>query len=288
MSCCFSSDAVGALPAFSGEVSNVFGAGKGIPLVDGVTAHFAIPSGSPRRETVVDTRMVPVDRAASSCRVIAASPAAPDSVPTCHCVDRRSSRAPSSSGSSRSPRGAGTAGQILNSRPAASALDGDGGSTGRAPHDGAADRAQRVRHRWSPLRTTTTTGLWLSWSLADSAGDRRVGSANSKHRADEAESSMKAWITTDFLRIAGDRGRSIRAGDRADIDAAIRPQRRRGRGAALPPLRRGPGTARPELGLRCRGHHRRSAATGRTPDHRDGRRHDPRLRPRQGAELPRR
>ena len=33
---------------------------------------------------------------------------------------------------------------------------------------------------------------------------------------------MKAWITTDFLRIAGDRGRSIRASDRADIDAAIR------------------------------------------------------------------
>jgi hypothetical protein len=31
MSCCFSSDAVCALPAFPGEVSNVFGTGEGIP-----------------------------------------------------------------------------------------------------------------------------------------------------------------------------------------------------------------------------------------------------------------
>ena len=65
-------------------------------------------------------------------------------------------------------------------------------------------------------------GLWLSWSLADSAGDRRVGSANSSTERTNAESSMKAWITTDFLRVAGDRGRTVRASDRADIDAAIR------------------------------------------------------------------
>jgi hypothetical protein len=64
--------------------------------------------------------------------------------------------------------------------------------------------------------------LWLSWSLADSVGDRRVGSANSSTERTNAESSMKAWITTDFLRIASDRGRSVRASDRADIDAAIR------------------------------------------------------------------
>jgi hypothetical protein len=34
-------------------------------LVDGVTAYFTIPSGSPRRETVVDRRTVPVDATAS-------------------------------------------------------------------------------------------------------------------------------------------------------------------------------------------------------------------------------
>ena len=65
-------------------------------------------------------------------------------------------------------------------------------------------------------------GLWLSWSLADGEGDRRVGSANSSSERTNAESSMKAWVATDFLRVAGDRERSVRASDRADIDAAIR------------------------------------------------------------------
>jgi hypothetical protein len=85
---------------FGRGIERVRGEGR-YSLVDGRAAHFTIPSGSPRRETVVDRRMAPVDHAASSCRVIAAPPAAPDSVPTCRCADQRSSRAPSSSGSSR-------------------------------------------------------------------------------------------------------------------------------------------------------------------------------------------
>jgi len=65
-------------------------------------------------------------------------------------------------------------------------------------------------------------GLWLSWSLVDTADGRTVGSANSTTERTNAESSMKAWITTDYLRVAGERGRTVRASDRATIDAAIR------------------------------------------------------------------
>jgi len=65
-------------------------------------------------------------------------------------------------------------------------------------------------------------GLWLSWSLVDTADGRTVGSANSTTERTNAESSMKAWITTDFLRVAGERGRTVQASERATIDAAIR------------------------------------------------------------------
>jgi len=118
--------------------------------------------------------------------------------------------------------GSGTAGRILDSRPAASAPP----TVTAAPPVALPTTAPPVVR--SVFDTGVTTphdhddGLWLSWSLADSAGDRRVGSANSSTERTNAESSMKAWITTDFLRIAGDRGRSVRASDRADIDAAIR------------------------------------------------------------------
>ena len=118
--------------------------------------------------------------------------------------------------------GSGTAGRILDSRPAASAAS----TVTAAPPAALPTTAPPVVR--SVFDTGVATphddddGLWLSWSLADSAGDRRVGSANSSTERTNAESSMKAWITTDFLRIAGDRGRSVRASDRADIDAAIR------------------------------------------------------------------
>jgi hypothetical protein len=65
-------------------------------------------------------------------------------------------------------------------------------------------------------------GLWMSWSLVDNTDGRRVGSANSTTERTNSESSIKAWITTDFLRIAGQKGRALQAGDRATIDAAIR------------------------------------------------------------------
>jgi hypothetical protein len=65
-------------------------------------------------------------------------------------------------------------------------------------------------------------GLWMSWSLVDNTDGRRVGSANSTTERTNSESSIKAWITTDFLRIASQKGRTLQAGDRATIDAAIR------------------------------------------------------------------
>jgi hypothetical protein len=65
-------------------------------------------------------------------------------------------------------------------------------------------------------------GLWLSWALVDTAHGRETGSANRSTEPTNAESSMKAWITTDFLRVAAERGRTVRAGNHADIDAAIR------------------------------------------------------------------
>ena len=64
--------------------------------------------------------------------------------------------------------------------------------------------------------------LWLSWSLVDTARDRRVGSANSDTERTNAESSIKAWIAADYLRAAHADGRSVTSSERADIAAAVR------------------------------------------------------------------
>jgi len=64
--------------------------------------------------------------------------------------------------------------------------------------------------------------LWLSWSLVDTARDRRVGSANSGTELTNAESSIKAWIAADYLRAAHAEGRSVTSSERADIAAAVR------------------------------------------------------------------
>lgn len=65
-------------------------------------------------------------------------------------------------------------------------------------------------------------GLWMSWSLVDRARHRETGSANRTTERTNAESTMKAWIATDVLRVAGERGRALRASEKADIDAALR------------------------------------------------------------------
>ena len=65
-------------------------------------------------------------------------------------------------------------------------------------------------------------GLWLSWSLVDTVHDRRVGSANSDTDRTNSESSIKAWIAADYLRVAHEEGRALTGAERADIAAAVR------------------------------------------------------------------
>ena len=65
-------------------------------------------------------------------------------------------------------------------------------------------------------------GLWLSWSLVDTARERRVGSANSGTERTNSESSIKAWIAADYLRVAQAEGRAVTAAERADIAATVR------------------------------------------------------------------
>jgi hypothetical protein len=65
-------------------------------------------------------------------------------------------------------------------------------------------------------------GLWLAWSLLDTARDRRVGSANSDTDRTNSESSIKAWIAADYLRVAQAEGRALTDSERADIAAMVR------------------------------------------------------------------
>jgi hypothetical protein len=66
------------------------------------------------------------------------------------------------------------------------------------------------------------SGLWLSWSLADRSDGPRTGSANSTKERTNAESSMKAWIAAERLRVDSDARRATSAHNRALIDRAIR------------------------------------------------------------------
>jgi len=65
-------------------------------------------------------------------------------------------------------------------------------------------------------------GLWLSWSLVDTARDRQVGSPNSDTDRTNSESSIKAWIAADYLRVAQAEGRAVTSSERADIAAMVR------------------------------------------------------------------
>jgi hypothetical protein len=65
-------------------------------------------------------------------------------------------------------------------------------------------------------------GLWMSWSLVDRARDRRIGAGTSTTDRTDAESSIKAWISADYLRDAQEDGRSLSASQLALMDRAIR------------------------------------------------------------------
>lgn len=64
--------------------------------------------------------------------------------------------------------------------------------------------------------------LWLSWSLVDTARGERAGSANSATDRTNAESSIKAWIAADYLRVVRDQGRTVTGSEQAAIAATVR------------------------------------------------------------------
>jgi hypothetical protein len=65
-------------------------------------------------------------------------------------------------------------------------------------------------------------GLWLSWSFVDLNDGRRIGSKNSGTERTNAESSIKAWISADRLRVDSAAGRRLSAANKALIERAVR------------------------------------------------------------------
>jgi hypothetical protein len=65
-------------------------------------------------------------------------------------------------------------------------------------------------------------GLWMSWSLVDRSRGRRIGSPTSATERTNAESSLKAWISADYLRDAQEDGRALSASQLSLMDQAIR------------------------------------------------------------------
>ena len=65
-------------------------------------------------------------------------------------------------------------------------------------------------------------GLWLSWTLVDTVDGRRTGSANATTETTNAESTIKAWIAADHLRVAAERGRAVTPAERKLIRASVR------------------------------------------------------------------
>ena len=65
-------------------------------------------------------------------------------------------------------------------------------------------------------------GLWLSWSVVDRDDGRRIGSKNSGTDRTNAESSIKAWIAADRLRVDAAAGRRVSQANRELIERAVR------------------------------------------------------------------
>ena len=91
-----------------------------------------------------------------------------------------------------------------------------------AGHPSPVELATDVFTSGMPTPRDGDDGLWLSWSLVDTARDRRVGSANSDTDRTNSESSIKAWIAADYLRVAQAEGRAVTSSERADIAAMVR------------------------------------------------------------------
>lgn len=64
--------------------------------------------------------------------------------------------------------------------------------------------------------------VWTAWSLLDRDTDRRIGSTNRGSERTNAESTIKAWIALDYLRVADEAGRARTAAQLDLVDRAIR------------------------------------------------------------------
>ena len=65
-------------------------------------------------------------------------------------------------------------------------------------------------------------GLWLAWSVVHRGDERRIGSANAGTERTNAESSMKAWIAADDLRLARASDQGVTARQQDLIERMIR------------------------------------------------------------------
>lgn len=97
-----------------------------------------------------------------------------------------------------------------------------------APGGAASSHAEATPDRPDVFTTGMATphegeeGLWLSWSLVDRTDGRRIGSGNGGTGRTDAESSIKAWIAADHLRLAGDAGRAVTPHQQDLIERMIR------------------------------------------------------------------
>jgi len=64
--------------------------------------------------------------------------------------------------------------------------------------------------------------VWTAWAFHDRRTDSWSGSANSATERTDAESTIKAWIGVDVLRLRATQGPAVTAGELALISAAVR------------------------------------------------------------------
>jgi hypothetical protein len=64
--------------------------------------------------------------------------------------------------------------------------------------------------------------VWTAWAFHDRRTGSWSGSANSATERTDAESTIKAWIGVDVLRLRAEEGRAVSAGELALIAAAVR------------------------------------------------------------------
>ncbi|MGI5128666.1 hypothetical protein ACQEVB_17785 [Pseudonocardia sp. CA-107938] len=72
------------------------------------------------------------------------------------------------------------------------------------------------------VATATDPSVWTAWAFHDRASGSWSGSANSATERTEAESTIKAWIGVDVLRLRATRGPAVTPDELRLISAAVR------------------------------------------------------------------